>query len=563
MKKYIRNRKSRLLHLVLGATIFALVVQCNDPTITITTTEDVVITGYFENNPDQFSEFLRILKLTGNSGFLGAYGTYTCFAPTNEAVQTYLQAKGFSSVDQIEVNDLKKLVRFHVIQDTLSTATFTDGKMERPTMYGQYLITGAQNVGGVSYIRVNRQANIIQSNIRTANGIIHVLDNVMEPASLSVAELVEQDPDYSIFLQALKETGFYDTLNKVETDEETGVTRWFTLIAQKNSVFAEAGFDTYEDFKNRFSTSGDPTDPGDSLHLFIAYRILPDIQYAADLITAPSHSTLAPQEVITTRLSGQDVLINADVFNGVQEPGATLDRGASDFSATNGVLHSAHENYVLKVRLPYPVYWDVADQPELRRMTNDFRQPGKNIPIALGTLKDVIWGGASTNTINYITNSATSSDQYVYGDRLEMYIRTGVIPWIEFTTPLLVKGKYKVWVCYRRTNYNDMQAFVDDEPLPRIFGLNPAPSYPGGVTEDEAEAQGWKLYTAGQDSRWVSRLIGTIEIKTTDRHKFKIIGLTNRGGSTGNRFWLDMVHFIPVDKDQIHPRFDVDGTPVE
>ncbi len=537
-------------------------VGCNDPDLQMSTTDDVVITGYFKENDDQFSEFLKILDLSGNSGFLGAYGTYTCFAPTNEAVGRYLAAKGLSSVEQIEVDELKKLVRFHVIKDTLSTTSFTDGKLQRPTMYGQYLITGVVNNGGQSIVRVNRQANITESNIHAVNGIIHVIDEVMEPAAQSIAQLLEDDGNYSIFMQAVTETGFDEKLNSVETNED-GTTNWITVVAQTDATFAEAGLDTYEDVKARYSHTGDPENHTDSLYLFVAYRILPGIKYVADLVTAPSHVTLAPSEVITIKLEGEEVKINADVFRGVQEPGAVLNRDASDYSATNGVLHVSNDNYAIKVRIPYPVYWDLADQPELRLMTNDFRVPGRTVNISLGTLKDVTWGGATTNTISYVTQAATGSDQYVYGDRLTMNIRTGVIPWVEFITPLLVKGKYKVWVCYRRTNFNDMQAFFDDQPLPRIFGLNPAPSYPSAVTVDEAEAQGWKLYTGGASTAFVGRMIGTIDVTSTDRHRFKIVGLTNRGGSTGNPFLSDMVHFIPVGMDQVYPRFNIDGTLVE
>jgi hypothetical protein len=109
-----------------------------------------------------------------------------------------------------------------------------------------------------------------------------------------------------------------------------------------------------------------------------------------------------------------------------------------------------------------------------------------------------------------------------------------------------------------------MQAFFDDEPLPRIFGLNPAPPYPTTSVE-ETETAGWKQYTGTPDSNYPARMLGTIEVKTTDRHRLKFAGLTNRGGSTGNPFLADMVHFIPTSMaglDQVYPRFNVDGTPV-
>jgi uncharacterized surface protein with fasciclin (FAS1) repeats len=351
------KRNSLFNKIILGAVLpgllmLALVVGCNDPELELSTTEDVVITDYFRKNENEFSEFLKVLELSSNAGFLGAYGTYTCFAPTNEAIARYLAKKNISSVEDIEVEELKTLVRFHVIKDTLSTTSFTDGKLQRPTMHGQYLITGVANVGGQSSVRVNRQANIVQSNIRTANGLIHVIDEVMEPAALTIAKMLEADPNYSIFLQAVNETGFYNKLNTVEINND-GTTSWLTVVAQSNATFASSGFDDYEEVKERYSHTGNPQNPADSLYLFVAYRILPGIKYVADLVTAPSHATLAPSEVITIRLEGQQVKINADVFRGVQEPGAVLNRDVSDYSATNGVLHISNDNYSIKVRVPY------------------------------------------------------------------------------------------------------------------------------------------------------------------------------------------------------------------
>lgn len=547
---------------VLVAVMVAAVFQCSDPDFTYSTTDDVVITGYFEKNQDQFSEFLEILRLSGNSAFLGAYGTYTCFAPTNDAIAKYLQERGLTTVSEIPAAEMKDFVRFHVIADTLSTAKFTDGKLEQPTMYGQYLITGAVNIEGTSFIRVNRQGNILKSNIRAANGLIHVIDNVLKPASLTIAQLIEQDPEYSIFTQALKETGFYAMLNTVENNPD-GTRKWYTVIAQTDQVFKEAGFDTYEKVKARYSHLGDPANTADSLHLFVAYRILPGIKYLTDLITAPSHSTVAPLEVVTTRLEGLDVLVNSDLFKGVREPGSMLHRERSDYSATNGVLHAVLTNFTIKVRTPYAVYFDVTDQPELRRMTNDFRKPGRSVILSNGMLSDVTWGGSAT--IKYATIGATSQDPYIYGDFFEMNVRTAVVPWIEFTTPLLVKGKYKVWVCYRVRAYNDFQSFFNDKPLPRVWGLNPAVYYPSSLSPDDAEAQGWKRYTTHEtNNNFVGRLLGTIEVETTDRHKFKIVGLTNRGGKTGNPMWFDMVQFIPVEQlDQKWPRIEKDGTLVD
>jgi hypothetical protein len=74
---------------------------------------------------------------------------------------------------------------------------------------------------------------------------------------------------------------------------------------------------------------------------------------------------------------------------------------------------------------------------------------------------------------------------------------------------------------------------------------------------------GWKAYAAdasgGQVNNHPGRLLGIVDIKTTDRHIFRIEALTGSGQSTNN---LDMIHFIPVNMNQISPRFKKDGTMV-
>ena len=57
-----------------------------------------LISTYLENNSDRFSNFATILskarigkKASGNMlKTLSTYGSYTCFAPTNEAVDSFL-----------------------------------------------------------------------------------------------------------------------------------------------------------------------------------------------------------------------------------------------------------------------------------------------------------------------------------------------------------------------------------------------------------------------------------------------------------------------------------------
>ena len=286
-----------------------------------TTTMDVNIVGYLDKNPDSFSLFRQILEKTGTAAFLNAYGSYTCFAPTNSGVKTYLKNLGATSVEAADLATLKDMVRLHLLEDTIYTNSFTDGKLPVITMYGQFLITSVANKGGVSSYIINRQGSIVKSNIRVGNGIIHAIDQVLIPATKTIAQQLEGNPDYSIFVQAMKETGYYAKLNVVNPDISK---RWITVFAESNKALADSGFASYAALKAKYSKTGNPANLNDSLNMYVAYHISPGLKFLGDIITVPTHETYLPQEVVSIKLVDQDVLINEDEFNGVVEKGIKI-----------------------------------------------------------------------------------------------------------------------------------------------------------------------------------------------------------------------------------------------
>jgi uncharacterized surface protein with fasciclin (FAS1) repeats len=164
------------------------------------TSEEVNITGYLENNKEDFSLLIDILYKSKTAGFLGAYGTYTIFAPTNDGVTEWMKSKGKSNLSDFTEAELVDFVKYHVVRDTVGTTRFTDGKIKSPTLYGEYLFTDVAN----QTFRINKQAFVTKSNVLTGNGLVHIIDKVLSPPDLSLAEMIEKDSRYSIFTQALK-----------------------------------------------------------------------------------------------------------------------------------------------------------------------------------------------------------------------------------------------------------------------------------------------------------------------------------------------------------------------
>lgn len=588
------NRNYQMLASFVLFVSFAFFYACKKEPLVYETSSQVNITGYLDNHPDQFSEFRKILEVTGTASFLQAYGKYTIFLPDNDGVAAYLKSVGKTSVEQVDVQELKNLVRFHLLEDTVATGKFTDGKLPVLTMFGQYLVTGANNSGGQTRITVNRQANIIQGNIRVGNGLIHVIDHMLVPEKLTLAQMIEANPDYSIFSKALRETKLYDSLDVLPAAQPDSAKRFLTMLVESDQVLASAGFPSYEALKAEYSNSADLSSSSNGLHAYLAYHILFGAKYIADLVSAQAHQTMARPEIITAKLQNQQVLLNDMIFNKVYEPGFTLARAASDRSAANGVLHVTAPytpagsapttgHFVIKQRFPFPVYWDVADFPEVRRNPLFRRSGGGEIVFSKTSATapspiDGWWWPKTGAGIGYRNDGAG----WVNNDYLNLVL--GVSSrndYIDMKTPLIVKGTYKVWVCYRRQNQSGRwptrigtkaRVIIDGEVLPTPFFFAEPP--PGG-SSSELEALGWKYYTSNgnaaapflkqtyqangetSNSPWVAKMVGIVNIKSTDVHSLRLEALQDSQNANN----LDMIQFIPIDYvSQILPRFKPDGT---
>ncbi|HVG13541.1 MAG TPA: fasciclin domain-containing protein [Chitinophagaceae bacterium] len=574
----MRTKHSFLAAILACVFIVSYLSSCKKIELVTATTTDVNIYDYLVQHPDQFSEFAKMVNKSGYSSFLNAYGAYTLFAPTNEGVKTFLKDMNKASIDDFTVVESQNIVKLHLIQDTINTSSFTDGKLPKVTMLGQYLLTGVTNNNGVSSFIVNRQALIAQPNIRLSNGNIHVLDNVLRAATKTVAQTVEANPDFSIFTQALKETGFYDSLNIVNNADTNR--RFLTVVAETNKALADSGMTSYAALKARYSKTGNPKRADDSLHMYVAYHIFTDARYLADIVSTVSVTTLQPLEVVTPSLDGETVLLNDIFFNGNREPGVPLARTQSDITASNGVVHTATSHFAVKLRVPIRIDFDVADQPELRKLTNVYRQAttanaiigtGGGTFFARGTFADITTSSLNATATPYVSYCAMPATNTTYYGWRADYLR---IPmgnttrniWAEFRTPLLVKGRYKLWVCYYRAKAsNNNPPFpnrvdFDGQPMQRTFDFSE--QKPSG-TPGELEALGYKQYTeapltnAAPDINNVARLVGTVDVTTTNRHTIRITFLANSSGQELN--YLDMFQFIPVNDNQQRPIFGRDG----
>ncbi|MCC2598997.1 fasciclin domain-containing protein [Sphingobacterium sp. FBM7-1] len=539
--------------ILLLATVLWLPFSCTKENFTETTDTSPNINSFLAEHED-YSLFAEALKNSGAASYLDAWGTYTVFAPDNDAMQTFLQSEGKNKVGDLSESEVKDLVNLHIVQDTVSTGQFRDGKIQRNSVFGMFITTGVQNIEGESYFVLNKESKIVMPNIRTGNGVIHGVDKVFTKVTNTVMEEIEADPNLSLFAEALRLTGVDALLNKKENEQ------FFSVLAVSNTAFAQRGFNNIQDLVDKYNHTGNPKSPEDSLYMHIAYHVLPDLKYVSDLAFSSSHSTQVPREVLLVKVDREKILLNEEEWLGNLEEGAEIDRQASDNTTVNGVLHYIKDDIYIKQRQPFRVDWDPADQPELE-LAGVYRRG--NLPVPKGFLKDVTWGGAESASLNYVGVAGGSSAGSAFGDYLDIYLRAAVIPWIEFKTPVVVRGRYKVWIGWRTVARNGVEGagniidtYINGVKLSR--SLNHGEYRIRSIPERELEALGYKKHVSANANNYNCKMVGIVDIDITDRQTLRLESKTNQGA----QFWLDFIQFIPIDQEQIYPQFDTEGNAV-
>ncbi|TJZ61802.1 DUF5108 domain-containing protein [Sphingobacterium olei] len=546
MKK--NTRKKSIVHLLIGVCMLLTLSSCLKEDFTQTTDETPNIASFLKNSAD-YTMFYDAVKQAGAASYLDAWGTYTVFAPNNAAVQRYLQEQGKESLADFADEEIKLLVTQHIVEDTVSTGNFKDGKITKNSVAGLFITTSVVSEGGQAKIVLNKESTILLPNQRTGNGLVHGVDKVFTPITRTLVEQIQADPNLSLFAEALAATGLDVLLGKVAANE------YFSVLTVTNEVFAQRGFHNLQDLKDKYSHTGNPRNTTDSLYMHMSYHIVKDLKYVSDLMLQSSHTTTVPNEIVLVKVDKERVLINEEEWLGTIELGAEVDRTKSDVTTKNGVLHYLKDNIFIKQRLPFPIYWDPANQPELKT-AGIYKRASMSVPYNL--IKDITL--ANTSNYYYGYPQTGNSAGAVNDDLLNFNLRTAVLPWVEMRTPVIVKGRYKVWIAWRRVESNQgpnmIDIYLNGVQLSRQ--LNTGEYRNTTLNPRELEAIGYKRVTTTGSNVHNCKMVGIIDIDFTDRHILRLETKTNRAAE----LQLDMIHFIPVDMEQIYPQFDANGNPV-
>lgn len=220
--KSIVNMKYWALAIVAAVAMQFSFISCSDdPGVDNYYTSTAEFAGDYISNRSQFSKFSRIVERSNMMNLLNTYGSLTLFAPTNEAVDKYLAGRGLTSVEQLSKADCDTITYTHIIDKKayftieMSNGTYDDLNMlDRPlqiTTTADSLTTPGEILLD---IQINRQAQMIHWDDSVANGVVHTMADVIGSRSVTLPEVLGEDPNISLFYEALVLTHMDDSLRR-------------------------------------------------------------------------------------------------------------------------------------------------------------------------------------------------------------------------------------------------------------------------------------------------------------------------------------------------------------
>lgn len=177
-----------------------------------------------------FNSLAAALTRAGLVEALQADGSFTVFAPTDEAFDGLLEAIGQQSIDDVPVEVLQEVLLYHLIPSKVMSSQITAGDFI--TLEGSSV-----NLGTMDGVSVNDAMVQAPFDVEASNGVIHTVDQVLVPASVAqfvntVLEPAYFNNNFTSLIAAAAKADLVTTLLNTPN---------LTIFAPTNRAFESAG----------------------------------------------------------------------------------------------------------------------------------------------------------------------------------------------------------------------------------------------------------------------------------------------------------------------------------
>ncbi len=480
---------------------------------------------YLEENDSLYSKFIAIIKAGELDKTLSAYNPngngYTLFLPTNGAIDQFIkESKQFSSFEALLADKkyVSAMARFHVVNQGIITNDFPFGALPELNLAGQYLTMGFEIGADSSYYKVNNIAPVSIGNIEVSNGYIHVISRALEPVTFTSFEWLQQNPDYSIFSEAVKATGFDAVLNRIilnDTVSESPI----TLFVEPDSIYRKNKIFSFSDLAKRISpVTTDYTDEFNPLYNFVGYHILAGSIFLSDFEEKGTNYTTYGNNPVYIDGNSIDLEIRSkDTLISVENDTTVLKYVTFFYDASNVLTQSGTIHFINQLMLPRQatraeLYFEFYEE----QLFNQYRTEGGEFLIEdKALLSTVTWTGGNDHLV-----FVKSEDESNAAWNRDYVVMEGDFT-ITYKLPRIVQGNYDLSI--------RAHAFSSENALVEVFfdGVKI-----GGLID---------LTTGGTSSNpYVMFSLGTVSLISYEPHE-----ITVRSLIPGNFNW-DVVNFKPT-----------------
>lgn len=262
--------------------------------------KDIVTTAI---EAGSFKTLTAAVTAAGLVETLQGEGPFTVFAPTDDAFAKLPDGTVESLLKPENKDQLISILTYHVAPGNVLAADVVK-------------LSGAVSVNGQRVdIKVDGgtvmvdQATVLKTDIECSNGVIHVIDAVILPATDNIPATAKKAGQFETLLAAAKAAGLVDALSGKEP---------ITVFAPTDDAFKKLPAGTVESLLKPENKS--------KLADILKYHVVSGRVYSTDLLDAKSAKTLLGNEI---KAAVKDGAANVN--------GAGL--VATDLDASNGVIH--------------------------------------------------------------------------------------------------------------------------------------------------------------------------------------------------------------------------------
>ena len=247
----------------------------------------------------RFTTLVAAVEAAGLVDALKAEGQLTVFAPTDEAFAALPEG----TVDALlnDISALTEVLLYHVVEGKVMAEDVVTLEQAQ-TLQGQYLDIKVDD--GKVFLD---GAEVIITDIETANGVIHVIDTVVQPETRDIVEVAAEDGRFTTLVAAVEAAGLVDAL-KAEGP--------LTVFAPTDEAFAALPEGTVDALLNDIPT----------LTEILTYHVVEGKVMAADVVELENALTLQGQNVGIRVEDGSVYIDDAQVI-------------ITDIETANGVIH--------------------------------------------------------------------------------------------------------------------------------------------------------------------------------------------------------------------------------